>query len=67
MNVYFIDSSVVWYCRSKRQWFQAPNHAYQTAAANAGWPDSERVIINRIAGYLVTPASPEQMAACRRR
>lgn len=66
-KVYCIFDRVVWYSRRGRCWLAAPMHAYQTAAANAGWPDCEWAILNRLAGYLVTDATPEEVAAVRGR
>lgn len=66
-KVYFIFDRVVWYSKRGRCWLAAPVHAYQTAAANAGWPDREWNILLRIAGYLVTDATREEVAAVRSR
>lgn len=56
VKIYFVSGWVVWYDRQTRSWWQCPYNAWDTAAANAGWPDSDRAIIARVAGDQIRPA-----------
>ena len=55
-RVYCVSGWVIWYDRQTGTWWGCPAHAWDTAAANAGWPDSNRAIIARVAGDMVRPA-----------
>ena len=56
IKIYRVGGSVIWYDKRTRSWWQCPAHAWDTAGANAGWPERNRPIIARVAGDMVRPA-----------